>query len=95
MKRSSIIWNEEKWSKFMLAVDKSVLKTQGYEDTMSVEDYKDTIMLVIRKMERKISWVDINSNLINRYYSAIKQEAKIVDFNLELGITECFAGWWN
>jgi len=95
MRRNNITWTEEKWAKFMVAVDATVSKTKNHGDNMCVEDYLDTLILVNRRIDKKIDWTEVNNHLINRLYVCIKEEAKVVDFNLELGMTECFAGWWK
>ena len=97
---SKIIWNEDKWAKFVIAVEKTIdimdSHCKGYDD---VEDFKEWWEHILKRMEQSETktynfWI-VKNHMINRHKSSVLILIKDADRRLGIYSFSAMIRWWQ
>ena len=96
----TIKWNEDKWAKFVIAVDKSIdIMDSHYKTDEEVLIFKEiwdyTQRKVVRLSENTLDfWADKNY-IIHIMQKATMSDIKRLDKDLEMYSFSPIVGWWR
>ena len=96
---NKIIWNEDKWAKFVIAVDKAIeIMDSHCKGDDIILDMKEWWQLILKRMEQSETktynfWV-VKNNMINKNKIAILWFIKDADRELGIYSLGAMSGWW-
>ena len=96
----TIEWNEDKWAKFVIAVDKAIdIMDSHYKHEDEVLDFKEIWSYTQKRVQKMNThtfnfWV-VKSHMINRMQKVTLADIKSTDRELDIYSFSAIIGWWR
>ena len=95
-----IIWNEDKWAKFVIAVEKSIEIMKSHtEANADVEDFEELWEHTLRRMKQSETktynfWI-VKNHMINKQKHMTLLWIKEIDRELSIYSFSAMVRWWQ
>tara|TARA_R110002153_G_scaffold64304_15_gene172217 strand:+ start:79 stop:378 length:300 start_codon:yes stop_codon:yes gene_type:complete len=95
-----IDWNEDKWAKFVIAVDKSIDIMDSHHKTEDeVLDFKEiwsyTQKRIVKMHFETVNFWAVKTHIINRMQKGTLADIRRADRELDIYSFSAMTGWWR